>query len=171
LVVKAEINPVITIAPSTAVPSEEPSCCAVFWRPPASLRSRSSTEDWTTFPSWDTISPMPSPSTPIAIRKAVLSSSASTVSSRSRTATRAIASPTRTSGRAGNRLASAEPASAATKRPTEAGSIRTPVSSASNPWTICRKSGTMKKTPIRTRFWTTSIDTPLRSRGIESRLR
>ena len=58
----------ITIAPSSAVPSEEPSCCAVFCSPPASLRSSSPTEDWTTLPSWETTRPMPTPSTPIAAR-------------------------------------------------------------------------------------------------------
>ena len=38
---KAAISPVITIAPRNAVPIDEPSCWAVFWRPPASLRWRS----------------------------------------------------------------------------------------------------------------------------------
>ena len=61
------------------MPSEEPSCCAVFCRPPASLRSSSPTADWTTLPSWETIRPMPTPSTPIATRKAALSSSGSIV--------------------------------------------------------------------------------------------
>ena len=41
--------------------------------------------------------------------------------------------------------------------------MRTPVSSASRPWTICRKSGIVKKIPIRIRFWARSIETPPRS--------
>ena len=77
--------------------------------------------------------------------------------------TKTIARPTRTIGAAGKRLASAEPARAATKSPAEAGSIRTPVSSASRPCTTCRKSGTVKKIPIRIRFWASSIATPPRS--------
>ncbi len=43
--------------------------------------------------------------------------------------------------------------------------MRTPVSSASRPCTICRKSGTVKKMPISTRFWASSIATPPRSEG------
>ena len=49
--------------------------------------------------------------------------------------------------------------------------MRIPVSSASSPWTICRKSGTVKKTPISTRFWESSIESPPRRLGIESSLK
>jgi hypothetical protein len=48
------------------------------------------------------------------------------------------ASPTRTSVRAGYRPARREPASAVRNSVTETGSMRRPVSKASNPWTICR---------------------------------
>ena len=72
-------RPLITIAPISAVPSEAPSCCAVYWRPPASLRSSSPTADCTTLPSWETISPMPTPSTAIAIANGVVSISGSIV--------------------------------------------------------------------------------------------
>ena len=166
--VKALSRPVITIAPSSAVPSEEPSCIAVFCKPPASLRSSSPTADWTTLPSWETTRPMPIPSTPIAARKEPLSSCGSIVDSSITIATRTTSSPTRTSGRGAKRFASAEPAIAARKRPAEAGSIRTPVSSASSPWTICRKSGIVKKIPIRIRFWASSIETPPRSARMRS---
>ena len=76
---------------------------------------------------------MPMPSTPIATRKGTLSRSGLIVASNSRIATKTVPSPTRTSGLGAKRLASAEPAIAAKKRPAEAGNMRTPVSSASRP--------------------------------------
>ena len=63
------VRPIRTMAPMSATPSDEPSCCPVYWRPPASLRPDSSTDDWTTLPSWETIKPIPIPSTPIPMAK------------------------------------------------------------------------------------------------------
>ena len=97
----------------------------------------------------------------------MLSSSGSIVSSSISVEAKVTSSPARTSVRGGKREARAEPASAVRKRPTEAGSIRTPVSSASSPCTICRKSGIVKKIPIRIRFWASSIEVPPRRLGIE----
>ena len=57
------MSPDSTIAPSRATPSEEPSCWPVNCSPPASPRPEASTEDWTTLPSWEASSPIPTPST------------------------------------------------------------------------------------------------------------
>ena len=75
------ISPVMTTAPISAVPSEAPSCCAVYCRPPASPRSSSPTDDCTTLPSWETIRPMPTPSTAMAIANGTVSMSGSIVES------------------------------------------------------------------------------------------
>ena len=64
------VRPARTIAPMRATPSDEPSCCPVNCRPPASPRPEASTDDWTTRPSCDAISPIPAPSTPIDAAKA-----------------------------------------------------------------------------------------------------
>ena len=63
LEMKVLVRPISTMAPMSATPSDEPSCWPVYWSPPASLRPDSSTEDWTTLPSWEIIRPIPTPST------------------------------------------------------------------------------------------------------------
>ena len=63
------VRPASTIAPMRATPSEEPSCWPVYWRPPASPRPEASTDDCTTLPSWDAMSPIPTPSTAIDTAK------------------------------------------------------------------------------------------------------
>ena len=97
----AVVSPDSTIAPSRATPSDEPSCWPVNCRPPASPRPEASTEDWTTFPSWDVISPMPTPSTAIDQRKLGLFSSGSIVARIMTVATAAVARPARTMDRTG----------------------------------------------------------------------
>ncbi len=98
----------------------------------------------------------------MAARNDALSSSGSIVSRSIRVETKMIASPTRTRPLGANRDDSADPPSAATKSPTDAGSMRTPVSRASSPWTTWRNRGTVKKIPIRIMFWDRSIATPPR---------
>ena len=165
--VKAAIRPVITIAPSSAVPSEEPSCWAVFCRPPASLRSLVADRGLDDVAELGDDQAHADPEhahrdqeggvVELGLDRVEQQQGGDEDDRRARRGPAASAA---------KRLASAEPASAATKRPTEAGSIRTPVSSASRPWTICRKSGIVKKIPIRIRFWARSIETPPRSGGI-----
>ena len=96
LALNAAASPVITIAPISAVPSELPSCWAVYWRPPASLRSSSSTADCTTLPSCETTSPIPTPSTAIAIAKSSVSICGSIVPSRNAVAASRKRKPART---------------------------------------------------------------------------
>ena len=64
-----------TIAPINAVPVAEPSCCAVYCRPPASPRSSGPTADWITLPSCEAISPIATPRSARASPKARPSSS------------------------------------------------------------------------------------------------
>ncbi len=163
LAVNAAAKPVITIAPISAVPSEEPSCWAVYCNPPASLRSLSCTADCTTLPSCETTSPIPTPSTAIATLKSAVSSCGWIVPSRKPIAASKKRKPTRTIARGEKRVARRAPTTAITSSATDVGSMRTPVCSASSPCTTCRYSGTAKKTPISTRFWPRNITRPLRS--------
>ena len=69
--------------------------------PPASPRPEASTEDCTTLPSWEAISPMPTPSAAIDQGKPGLSSSGSIVARSKTAATMLVASPARTIERMG----------------------------------------------------------------------
>ena len=89
------------MAPSRATPSDEPSCWPVNCSPPASPRPEASTEDCTTLPSWEAMSPMPTPSTAIDQAKPELSSSGSIVARSKTVATMLVASPARTIERTG----------------------------------------------------------------------
>ena len=93
LVKKVAVKPDSTMAPSRATPSDEPSCWPVNCSPPASPLPEASTEDWTTLPSWEAISPIPTPSTAIAMRKLGLSSSGSIVAISKAAAIAAVARP------------------------------------------------------------------------------
>ena len=77
----APVRPARTMAPIRATPSDEPSCCPVYCRPPASPRPEASTEDCTTLPSWEAISPIPTPSTAIETAKPMSARSGCTVAS------------------------------------------------------------------------------------------
>ena len=85
LAVKAVARPVITIAPISAVPSEQPSFCAVYCSPPASPRSLLRRR-LTMLPSWTTSRPIPTPSRAIATANARSSSSRLDVASSHRMA-------------------------------------------------------------------------------------
>ena len=97
------------------MPSEEPSCCGGVLqaarlaavarrRPPTGRRCRAGRRS----------GPSRSPSTPIAIRnEVVVELAARSCRAAAASTTKTIARPTRTSGRAGKRVASAEPARAA----------------------------------------------------------
>ena len=153
------------------MPSDEPSCCPVNWRPPASLRPDASTDDWTTLPSWDARSPMPRPKAPIAIAKPRSFNSGSIVARRMTEARPVITRPALTIDRTENRPDRRAPAAAARNIITDTGSILIPVSRASRPSTICRYSGTVKKMPIRIRFCESNPISPDRTGGISNRSR
>ena len=90
------VSPDRTIAPSRATPTDEPSCWPVNCRPPASPRPDASTDDCTTLPSWEAISPIPTPSTAIDHANAESSSSGSIVARSITVAIVAVARPART---------------------------------------------------------------------------
>ena len=96
-----DVSPDSTMAPSRATPSDEPSCWPVNCRPPASPRPEASTEDCTTLPSWEAISPIPTPSAAIDQAKPELSSSGSIVARSMTAATMLVARPARTIDRIG----------------------------------------------------------------------
>ena len=110
----------------------------MYWRPPASLRSRSPTSDWTTLPSCDAISPKPTPRTAIATANEVSSICGSIVLRSMITATSTKASPALTIARGAQRAERRAPMPAVISIVIETGSIRRPVSNASKPWTTCR---------------------------------
>ena len=87
------------MAPMSATPSEEPSCCPVNCRPPASPRPDASTDDWTTSPSCDAMRPMPAPRTAIPIAKAASARSGWIVARSARQATTARPRPARVMAR------------------------------------------------------------------------
>ena len=90
---KALVRPVSTIAPISATPREEPSCCPVYCRPPASARPEASTEDCTTLPSWDAMRPIPTPRIAIETANPASLSSGSIVASRISTASTVVVEP------------------------------------------------------------------------------
>ena len=152
----APVRPARTIAPMSATPSDEPSCCPVYCRPPASPRPDASTDDCTTLPSCDAMSPIPTPSKAIETAKPASLSCGSIVATSTSAAPNVSHNPARTIVRIGKRFDSREPNAEAMNIAIETGSILMPVSSASSPSTSCRYSGMTKNTPMRMRFWLNS---------------
>ena len=126
------------MAPMSATPSEDPSCWPVYCRPPASPRPEASTDDCTTLPSWDTMSPIPTPSTAMPRAKERSSSVGCTLTSRTKTPATVTQRPVRTIVRTAKRLDRREPNAEATNIVIETGIILMPVSRASRPSTSCR---------------------------------
>ena len=91
---------------------------------------------------WDTIRPIPTPSTAIDQANAEESKVGSMVPSNIKMATALVMRPVRTMPRTENRLDSRDPSAAAMNMVMDTGSILIPVSSASRPRTSCRYSGT-----------------------------
>lgn len=152
----------------SAVPSEEPNCCAVFCSPPASLRASSPTLDCTTLPSCEASSPIPKPSSAIASANWRSSICGRMVASSQQIAASMTTSPQRTSSRGEATRASDEPPSAATSMVIETGRSRSPVSNALNPCTTCRYSGITKNNPSRIKLCVSSMTSPARSGAIRS---
>ncbi len=168
---KTLVRPVRTIAPISATPSEEPSCCPVYCRPPASPRPDASTDDCTTLPSWETMSPIPTPSRAIDVANRASVIVGCTVAMSMSTASAVVVTPNRTIARTGYLADSRAPAAEARNIRIDTGNILMPVSRASRPSTSCRYSGTTKKTPIMIRFWLNRPTSPERSGGTLTRSR
>ena len=171
LVTNAPVRPTAPSTPMRATPSDEPSCCPVYWRPPASPRPDASTDDWTTRPSCEAISPIPTPRTAIDAAKARSLRSGVIVASSMNPATAVVARPALVMDRTAYRLDKRDPIAAARNMAMDVGSIFTPVWRASRPSTSCRYSGIVKKTPIRMRFCEKRPIRPARSGGIFTRSR
>ena len=127
-----------TIDPMRATPSDDPSCWPVYCRPPASPRPEASTEDCTTLPSWETMSPMPTPSSAMDALNAPSARVGWIVASSATAATSVVHRPARTIARTVNRDDRREPTAEVMNMAMDTGSILMPVSRASRPRTICR---------------------------------
>ena len=132
-------RPAMTMAPMSATPSDEPSCCEVYCSPPASLRPEASTDDCTTLPSCEASRPMPTPRRAIELVNAQPSSSGSIGGDHDQGRHRgASSSPARMMVRTAKRRTSRAPRAEVMNIVTETGSMRMPVSRASSPMTSCR---------------------------------
>ena len=121
-----------------AVPSAEPRFCAVNWSPPTSLRSSSPTLDWTTLPSCEASSPVPTPTRAMAPANCASSMTGSMVASSHTTATARVTRASRTIRRGPTARPSEEASMEAASMVIDTGSSRSPVSNASKPCTTCR---------------------------------
>ena len=132
----------------------------MFWRPPTSPLSRSSTAETVTAPSWDASAPTPSPASSIGT-VTTSGPAPSSIAAASDTIPASRAARPHVTTRRG--LASGHSfgtPTAAASSVIESGSSRTPVSTALSPSATDRNSGTVKNSPAWSRNWKKNMVSP-----------